>query len=271
MRGQQWLAIMGSIGLLAIPTFDAGAASQAHSNQKDLQGEQHVQGIVEDIKSDQIQVNIGEVQPRFIPLTQAKEKGLPDIKKGDHLDITVNDQNLIVDYHLADGSGQGHSDAKHQVVKGQIAQPLVVGHDQAVIRTAEGKEVSFVIRSRARSKMASIPVGTDAVFLVDEANKIVDVNFGSKEAVNQAGDTKGKKSPLKGNQRRVVGTVVSPLADNQITIRTDDGKEQPYQVRSLTQDKMTKLSKGESIVLLVDDENKVVDIATPQSKGKKGQ
>jgi len=85
MRGQQWLAIMGTIGILAFPAVDARAASQAHSDQKDLQGEKHVQGIVEDIKSDQIQVNIGEVQPRFIPLTQAKEKGIPDIKKGDHL------------------------------------------------------------------------------------------------------------------------------------------------------------------------------------------
>ena len=269
MRGQQWLAIMGTIGILAFPAVDARAASQAHSDQKDLQGEKHVQGIVEDIKSDQIQVNIGEVQPRFIPLTQAKEKGIPDIKKGDHLDITVNDQNLIVDYHLADGSGQGHSDAKHQVVKGQIAQPLVVGHDQAVIRTAEGKEVSFVIRSQARSKMASIPVGTDAVFLVDETNKIVDVNFEGKEGVNQAGDTKGKKSPLKGNQRQVIGTIVTPLDANQITIRTEDGKEQPYEVRSLTQDKATKLAKGESIVLLIDDDNKVVDIAVPPSKKSK--
>jgi hypothetical protein len=270
MTGQQWLAIMGTIGILAFPTVDARAASQAHSDQKELKGEQHVQGVVEDIKSDQIQVNIGEVQPRFIPLNQAKEKGIQDIKKGDRLDITINDQNLLVDFHLADGSGQGHSDAKHQVVKGQIAQPLVVGHDQAVIRTAEGKEVSFVIRSQARSKMASIPVGTDAVFLVDEGNKIVDVNMESKETVNQAGDTTGKKSPLKGNQRRVIGTIVTPLDNNnQVTIRTEDGKEHPYEVRSLTQDKATKLTKGESIVLLVDDDNKVVDIAGPPSKKEK--
>jgi len=126
-----------------------------------------------------------------------------------------------------------------------------------------------VIRSQARSKMASIPVGTDAVFLVDETNKIVDVNFEGKEGVNQAGDTKGKKSPLKGNQRRVIGTIVTPLDANQITIRTEDGKEQPYEVRSLTQDKATKFAKVESIVLLIDDDNKVVDIAVPPSKKSK--
>lgn len=255
-------------GAIAGPSSHSN--QQAHSDQQGLQGEKHIQGIVEDIKSDQIQVNIGEVQPRFIPLIQAKEKGLPDIKKGDHLDILVNDQNLIVDYHLAGDSGEGHGDTHHQVVKGQIAQPLVVGHDQAIIRTAEGKELSYLIRSQARSKMASIPVGTDAIFLVDETNKIVDVNFESKEAASRAGDQTSKKSPLKGNQRRVLGTIISPLAENQITIRTEDGKEQPYEVRSLPNDKATKLAKGESIVLLVDDENKVVDVAIPPSKEKKG-
>lgn len=265
---RQWLGLC-VVSVMALLPMGAMADSPAHSGQKELKGERHVQGVVEDIKSDQIQVNIGEVQPRYIPLTQAKEKGMPDIKKGDHLDIVVSDQNLIVDYHLAGESAQGHREGHHQIVKGQIAQPLVVGHDQAVIRTAEGKELSFVIRSQARSKMASIPVGTDAVFLVDETNKIVDVNFENPEAATQAGEQTTKKSPPKGNQRRVMGTIVSPLAENQITIRTEDGKEQPYEVRSLTKDKATKLSKGESIVLLVDDENKVVDVAIPPSKEKK--
>ena len=120
-----------------------------------------------------------------------------------------------------------------------------------------------MIRSQARSKMASIPVGTDAIFLVDETNKIVDVNFSNKEAVSRAGETPEKKSPLKGAQRRVLGTIAEPLADNQITIRTHDGKEQPYQVRPLMRDKMGHLSKGEAVVLLIDDEDKVVDMAIP--------
>lgn len=266
MTRSRWV---GMVSLCSMLSFQLGtmAASQPHdSDTKALQGERQVIGTVEEIKSNQIRVNTGEVQPRYIPLNQAKEKGLPEINKGDALEITVNDQNLIVDYHVVNQSGQPMSQAKHQIVKGQIAQPLVIGHDQAVIRTEEGKELSFVIRSQARSKMASIPVGTEAVFLVDETNKIVDVNFSNKEAIERAGDSFDKKSPLKGAQRRVLGTVVGPMSENQITIRTPDGKEKPYEVRSLIRDKMGKLSKGEAIVLLVDEDNKVVDVAVPPAQ-----
>ena len=266
MTRQPWVGIVGVVSMLAFP-LGAMAASQPHEGDtKALQGERHVMGTVEEIKSDQIRVNTGEVQPRYIPLNEAKEKGLPEIKKGDGLEITVNDQNLIVDYHLVNASGQPLEHAKHQVVKGQIAQPLVIGHDEAVIRTEEGKELSYVIRSQARSKMASIPVGTDAIFMVDETNKIVDVNFANKDAVSRAGETPDKKSPLKGAQRRVLGTVVAPMADNQITVRTPDGKEKPYEVRSLVRDRMEKLSKGEAVVLLVDGDNKVVDVAVPPAQ-----
>lgn len=270
MTRQPWVGIVSVVSILAFP-LGAMAASQPHDGDtKALQGERQVMGTVEEIKSDQIRVNTGEVQPRYIPLNEAKEKGLPEIKKGDALEITVNDQNLIVDYHLVNDAGQPLEHAKHQVVKGQIAQPLVIGHDEAVIRTEDGKELSYVIRSQARSKMASIPVGTDAIFMIDETNKIVDVNFSNKEAVSRAGETPDKKSPLKGAQRRVLGTVVEPMAENQITIRTPDGKEKPYEVRSLMQDKIGKLSKGQAIVLLVDGDNKVVDVAVPpQEKGAK--
>lgn len=266
MTRQRWVGIVGAVCMLVFPV-GAMAASQPHDGDtKALQGERQVMGTVEEIKSDQIRVNTGEVQPRYLPLNQAKEKGLPNIKKGDAIEITVNDQNLIVDYHLVNESGQPLESAKHQVVKGQIAQPLIVGHDEATIRTEDGKELSFVIRSQARSKMASIPVGASAVFLVDETNKIVDVNFSDKEAVGRAGETPDKKSPLKGAQRRVPGTVIEPLAENHITIRTPDGKEKPYEVRSLIREKMGKLSKGEAIVLLIDGEDQVVDVAIPPQK-----
>lgn len=266
MTRRPWVRIVGVVSMLVFP-LGAMAASQAHAGDtKMLQGERHVMGTVEEIKSDQIRVNTGEVQPRYIPLNQAKEKGLPEIKKGDALEITLNDQNLIVDYHLVTDSGQPLEHGKHQVVKGQIAQPLVIGHDEAVIRTEDGKELSYLIRSQARSKMASIPVGTDAIFMVDEANKIVDVNFANKEAVSRAGEIPDKKSPLKGAQNRVLGIVVEPLAKNHITIRTPDGKEKPYEVRSLMRDKMSKLSKGETVVLLIDGENKVADVAVPPAQ-----
>jgi len=246
----------------------AAAADPAAGEMKALQGERQVMGTVEDVKADQIRVDTGEVQPRFIPLKEAKEKGLPEINKGDKLEITVNDQNLIVDFHLVDGSGQPLHTSQHHVVKGQIAQPMVVGHERATIRTDAGKEETFEIRSQARSKVAAIPIGIDAVFLLDETNKITDVNFENKQAVEHAKDPSHIKSPIKGAQRRITGTIIEPLNKDRITIRTPDGKDQPYEVRPLIKDRIAKVSKGETIVLLVDEENKVADIAVPPGKKK---
>ncbi|UVT20298.1 MAG: hypothetical protein H8K03_21430 [Nitrospira sp.] len=73
----------------------------------------------------------------------------------------------------------------HHIVKGQITQPLSIGQDTALIRTENGEERKFDIRSQARSKMASIPIGIDAVFMFDETNKIVDANFANKDAVEK--------------------------------------------------------------------------------------
>ncbi|WP_447985213.1 hypothetical protein [Nitrospira sp. Nam74] len=266
MIRQPWVRIVSVVSMLAFP-LGAMAASQPHEGEsKILQGERHVRGTVEEIKGGQLQLNTGEVQPRFIPLKAAKEKGLPEIKIGDVIELTINDQNLLVDYHVVDESGQPLGHTKHQIVKGQIAQPLVIGHDRALIRTEDGKELSFVIRTQARSKMASIPVGVEAVFMVDETNKIVDVNFANKEATEQAGKMFDEKSSPKGAQQRVLGTVMKPMQENRITIRTRDGQEQPFEVRPLMREKMAKLTKGEAVVLLIDGENQVADVAIPPAQ-----
>jgi hypothetical protein len=269
-RMKDVLTAVFAVMLCAILASSAWA-DPADGDMKALQGERQVMGTVEDVKADQIRVDTGEVQPRFIPLKEAKEKGLPEINKGDRLEITVNDQNLIVDYHLAGGSGQALQGVHHHVVKGQISQPMVVGHERATIRTDAGKEETFEIRSQARSKMAAIPMGIDAVFLLDETNKIADVNFENKQAVERAQDPGHIKSPTKGAQRRITGTIVEPVSQDRITIRTSDGKEQPFEIRPVIKDRLAKVPKGQIIVLLVDEENKVADIAVPSGKKKGDQ
>ena len=89
-----------------------------------LQGDRAVLGKVEAVTSDQIKVNVGEVQPRFLPLSQAKEKNFPPIKNGDDLIIVLNGQNLIVDYHPLD-----YPSSSHTVFQGEIAQNLSIGQD----------------------------------------------------------------------------------------------------------------------------------------------
>jgi hypothetical protein len=197
----------------------------------------------------------GELEPRFVPMNVRKDKELPALKKGDRVEITVNEQNLLVDVHVLGESSH------HRVVRGQLAGPLETGHDKVVIRTTNGKEESHWIRPVARSKVASVPPGVDAVFLIDELNKVVDVVFANQAAVQRAEELWQKTTPLKGNLSRIVGVVLKPLHDNSLTIRTDGGKEQRYEVRPLIQSRVATLSQGDAVVLLVDEENKVTDVA----------
>jgi translation initiation factor IF-1 len=257
---------MTIVGIISTLTMLIGAPRAAgNSGVPLLQGERHVKGTVEQIKGAHIQLNTGEAEPRYIPLKGATEKGFPEIKIGDVIELTLNDQNLLVDYHLLDPSGQpvGH---KHQILRGQIAQPLVIGHDRVLIRTEDEKETSYKIRTQARSKMASIPVGVDALFMVDETNMIVDVNFASKEAAERAGQMPEEKSPIKHAQQRILGTVVNPLHENRITIRTREGQEQDFEVRASMRKRIGALPKGEAIVLLIDGDNQVADVAVPSGQ-----
>lgn len=229
---------------------------EPHSEQQLLQGNQTILGKVEAVTSDQIKVDIGEVQPRFLPLKQAQQKNFPAIEPGDDLIIIVNEQNLIVDYHPL--KSPPHS---HKVVRGQIAGNMPIGHDAVVIKETDGKEQSFKVRSQARSKLASIPVGTPALFLLDETNQVIDATF-SSGAAKDAHKNPEDKSPIKGANRQVDGTVVEPLRADRITLRTGNG-ERLFEVRGVMHERISKLQKGESVILLVDDENKVVDIAVP--------
>jgi hypothetical protein len=43
--------------------------------------------------------------------------------------------------------------------------------------------------------------------------------------------------------------------------KTEDGHEQPYEVWSSIQQRLTHASKDDAVVLLVDEENKVADVA----------
>lgn len=230
------------------------------SDQQLLQGSQAILGKVEAVTSDQIRVNIGEVQPRFLPLKPAEEKNFPKIKPGDDLIIIVNGQNLIVDYHPLD-----HPSGNHKIVRGAIADSMPVGQERVVIKGVDGNEQSFEVRSQARSKLRSIPVGTPALFLLDETNKVADATFASMEAVKDAQRRPEDQSSIKHANRQVDGTVVEPLRGDRITIKTGEG-DRPFEVRELMQERLSHLRKGESVILLVDNENKVVDIAvTPAS------
>jgi TusA-related sulfurtransferase len=247
------MVLAGCLFFTASVSAEASESGQAHPQL--LPGDRILLGTVVEVRSDQARIDTGEVEPRYVPMGVRKAKGLPDLKPGDRIEITVNEQNLLVDVHKVGESGH------HRVVRGQLAGPMETGLDKAVIRTTNGKEESHFVRPVARSKMAAVPVGVDAVFLIDELNKIADVTFGSAEAAHRAAELWQKMSPIKGNLAQVPGKIMKSLQNNTIVIRTDDGAEHAYQVRPLIQPRLATLSKGESAVLLVDDENMVTDVA----------
>jgi hypothetical protein len=237
-------------------------ADEGHKTKgsESLSGERVITGTVEEVRGEQAKVDTGEVQPRYLPMNLREEKGLPSLKKGDRVEITVNDQNLIVDVHMAG------EESHHRKVHGVLAQPLVTGHDKAVIQAKEGQEESYKIVSMARSKVASIPVGAEATFLIDEMDQIVDVTFEKQTEVGKAQQLTEKKSPLKGNFKKVSGVLKQPLKDNMIAVQPEGGKEHKYEVRPLIQEKFKKLSSGQEVVLFVDDEDKVTDVSFVEKK-----
>ncbi|BCA55708.1 exported protein of unknown function [Nitrospira sp. KM1] len=222
-----------------------------------LSGDRLVVGTVTAVASEQIKVDIGELQPRFVPVKPSEEKRFT-VQPGDELILTLNEQNLVVDYHLAGERSGGHS-----VLRGSIAQHLPVGHDRVVIKTTEGREDSFEIRPASRSKLASIPVGVQGVFLLDETNKIVDATFANPQAVDQARRLPEQKSPLKGSYPRIDGTIIEPLSQDRITIKTQDRGQQSYHVRPLVQEKLATMKKGDAVTVMIDEDDEVIDVAVP--------
>jgi hypothetical protein len=257
-RVLQPLAIFALVSVLPIAGTQA-APEGGTIEHEHLLGNRTFLGTVDEVRSDQARVNTGEGQPRFVPMNVRKDKGLPDLQIGDQVEITVNDQNLLVDVHKV---GEV---SPHRIVRGQLAVALGTGHETAVIRTAEGKEESHGIRPVARSKVASLPVGAELTFLIDELDKIVDVTLGSGDKAGQAAAPGHNKSLIKGNLRQVAGVITQPLENDTVAIRTEDGKEQSFKVRPLILERLAKVPRGQSAILLIDDEQQVADVSFNQS------
>lgn len=220
-----------------------------------LPGDRIISGTVTAVGGGEVEVNIGELMPRYLSLDRAHEKGLT-LEKGDKLEIAVNDQNLVVDYHPI------NHPAWHRIIEGKLAQPLVVGQDWAVVRTEE-KELAIQVRPLARSKLSAIPVNKNAIFLIDQTGKIIDSTIGTEQALHETART-WAASPPKAVYRRVSGTLVEPAT--WITLRTKDGKTQRYRVMPSAQRDLQSLSEGTSVILLLDEKDRVMDVASSQKE-----
>lgn len=223
-----------------------GTASEARTSQGMVQGERTIRGTVMDVAGGQIKIDTGEPQPRYLAIKAGGEEA-GSFRKGDAIDIVVNDQNLVVSYHRPGVSSM-------RILRGTLAQSLPVGQDRAVIRTEEGKELSFYVSPLVKAKLASLPVGQPAEFVLNDRNQIADLRAQSLSSGNEIGSTP------KSVHTRLDGTVVS-ANETELRVRTADNQEITYAVRPLIGSQVAALSTGEDLAVFLDSENYVIDIA----------
>ena len=216
-----------------------------------IPGNRLVTGRVKEIRAQQILIDIGNPQLLYVPLKPANDKGQV-FKEGNAVVVTMNDHNAVVTYHHVDVPPE------HQVVIGRLVTPLTVGLDKAVLKTDAG-ERTYRVASRARTKLGAIPIGVEAVFLADETGQLVDAQLTSAEAIHKSGvNDKGK---LRGAHERV-RAVYKGRTEQSMKVAIGKEGEREMPIRPPLQ-KLDWLQPNQEIVLLVDDEGYVIEIATP--------
>jgi len=236
-----------------------GAASDAQKKEQVITeptdslipGNRLVTGRIVSVRANQIEIDIGNPQSLYVPLRPAKVKG-QTFNVGDPIIVTLNDHNAVVDYH------HPNERSDHQVVRGKLSTPLTVGLDKAVIETDHGTK-TFMVAERAKGKLTAIPVGADAFFLADETGQLVDAQLASKQAVHESSES--NKARIKGAHQQVQAVFKGPGREGMLKI-AEQGKEREVPFRPPL-NKLDRLQPGQDVVLLMDDQGYVLEIATP--------
>jgi hypothetical protein len=142
-----------------------------------LPEERIVTGTVQHVKSGVIQVNIGELEPLFLSVQAASERGMGSLKPGDKLKLIISNENEPIDFHLAAQPGWDVA------VKARLLQPLIGDLRWVVLQTDWGTNEPYEVAEDARHKVQNIPVGVPAMFLLNIHNIIVDATYGSEQAL----------------------------------------------------------------------------------------
>lgn len=230
-------------------TVREAAATDASGNS--LPGSRQVSGHIKQIRSDQIEIDIGHLQSLSVPLKMATDKG-QRFKPGDEILVTMNDHNAVVDYHHP--NEQSH----HRVMRGKLTTPLTVGLDKAVVQTDEGIR-TFLVAERAKGKLTAMPVGPEILFMTDETGLLVDAQLASLESVQESSEN--NKARIKGAHQQVRAIYEGLGGEDRIKI-AEEGMEREVAFRPPLP-KLERLKPGQEIILLMDDQDYVLEIATP--------
>jgi hypothetical protein len=231
------------------PSTREEATSEATESR--LPGNRRVTGHIKDIRGDQMEIAIGNLQSMSVPLKMATDKG-QTFKPGDEIVITLSDHNAIVDYHHPDEA------SRHQVIRGKLSTPLTVGLDKAVIETDHGTK-TFLVDERAKGKLTTIPVGAEVLFLADESGRLVDAQLSSADAVHQSAIN--NKARIKGAHAQMQVVYQGHAGKDRIKI-AEHGLEREVPYRAPLR-KLDRLQPGQDVVLLMDDAGYVMEISTP--------
>ena len=217
-----------------------------------LAGDRLVTGRIMSIRGNQIEIDIGTVEPLYVPLRPARVKG-QTFEVGQPIIVTMNDHNAVVDYH------HPNERSDHQVIRGKLTTPLTVGLNKAVIETSQGTK-TFMVTERAKGKLTTIPVGVEAFFLADETGKLVDAQLAGGDAVRESAHN--NKARIKGAHEQVRATFKGKGSEDTLKI-AEQGKEREVPFRPPLQ-KLDHLKPGQDVVLLMDEQGYVLEIATPE-------
>lgn len=220
--------------------------------QNQLPGNRLVTGRILSIRSNQIEIDIGNVKSLYVPLRPAQVKG-QTFEVGQPIIVTLNDHNAVVDYH------HPNERSDHQVLRGRLTTPLTVGLDKAVIETKDGTK-TLMVTDRAKGKLSAIPVGVDAYFLADESGQLVDAQLASTEAVRESGQN--NKARIKGAHEQVNAIFKGQGGEGKLKI-AEAGNEREVPFRAPLE-KLDRLEPGQDVVLLMDEQGYVLEIATPE-------
>lgn len=216
-----------------------------------LPGDRRVTGRVKEIRGEQMEIAIGNLQTMSVPIKMATERG-EHFKPGDEIVVTLNDHNAIVDYHHPDHASH------HQVIRGKLSTPLTVGLDKAVIETDQGTK-TFMVAERAKGKLTAIPIGAEVLFLADETGHLVDAQLASADAVHQS--ALNNKAHIKGAHAQLRAVYQGKAGEDRLKI-TQDGKPREVPFRPPLA-KLDRLQPGQDVVLLMDDAGYVMEVSTP--------
>ena len=158
-----------------------------------LPEERIVTGTVQYVKSGVIQVNIGELEPLFLSVKAAGDKGISTVKPADKLTIILDKEGEPIDFHRADQPGMDI------VIKGRLLQPLVGDHGWAVLQIDRRTNLPYKVAEAARHKVQNIPVGAPPLFLFDGQDIIVDAAYGTEQDLQDTLSKWGKDRKKRGN------------------------------------------------------------------------